>query len=288
MKKTIVQLADVQSFLKEKYGISEVDISRINSGEFSDAYEVTLPNGVYILRINSESDMGFRKEEIVHKTLPLIPTPEIVEIGDFYQRGYFALSGKVEGVQMVNLAPKENRDLLLDLFTVMNKIHTSLPPTSQVWKHKQWSSILDEYTTKDVDKVSGVFFDRKLYKQLLSVFQTIKSDIAEYSYFIHGDFGRTNIFGHGRKITGIIDWSESMVGDFLWDLAWIAFWPKDIDFVGSYYKFNKDNKNLDMNNYQKRLMTYTLVIGINTMIFAGLRNEEETYLEAVARVRHLV
>jgi aminoglycoside phosphotransferase (APT) family kinase protein len=36
---------------------------------------------------------------------------------------------------------------------------------------------------------------------------------------VHGDFGSNNVLADGEHITGVVDWSEAMIGDPLYDVA---------------------------------------------------------------------
>jgi Ser/Thr protein kinase RdoA (MazF antagonist) len=167
----------------------------------------------------------------------------------------------------------------------MNKIHTSEFTNNPLLNTSNWKETLQRYTVNGSDKIKSKFFDRDLYKKLLSIFdELVKIDLPD-SYLLHGDFGRTNIFADKTEITGVIDWSECMKGDFLWDLAWIAFWPEEIDYLTEYYKYNKENVLLNLNRYQERFLLYTLVIGIHTMLIEGERDDEETYTEGMSRIK---
>ena len=39
-----------------------------------------------------------------------------------------------------------------------------------------------------------------------------------------GDFGSNNVLTDGSRITGVLDWSEAMIGDGMYDVANILFW----------------------------------------------------------------
>ncbi|WP_439897592.1 phosphotransferase, partial [Escherichia coli] len=46
---------------------------------------------------------------------------------------------------------------------------------------------------------------------------------------VHADFGSNNVLTDGHRITGVIDWSEAMYGDPLYDIANILFWRPWLD-----------------------------------------------------------
>lgn len=289
MQKTIIDLNSVHKFVKDKYGINAEQVTPITSGEFSSAYFLDSEDRKLVLRVNLETDLGFRKDSVIHNTYPNIQAPKIIENGKFGESGFYSLSEMVAGKQLHLLSAQENISSMSSLFSAMNEIHTSEFSSCDLLNSEDWKSILKKYTENGYDKIEATFFDDNRYKQLLAVFDKQIQMTLPSSYLLHGDFGRTNIFSENGKITGIIDWSEAMVGDFLWDLAWIAFWSTEIDFAGMYYKFNKNNTKLDMSNFEERLSLYTLVIGIHTLLFAGgIRYDEETYSEAVERTNKFI
>jgi hygromycin-B 4-O-kinase len=289
MHKTVVNFDSVCNFVKDKYGIEKENISYINSGEFSSSFLLAPGDKKMVFRVNLDTDLGFRKDNLIHTAYPNFPTPKIIENGRFESSGFYSLSEMVAGKQLNKLSTEDNISSLPSLFLAMNEIHTAEFSNSTLLNNDDWKSILRKYTVNGYDKIEGTFFDDKRYKQLLAVFSVQVEMTLPHSYLLHGDFGRTNIFAENGKITGIIDWSEAMRGDFLWDLAWIAFWPTEIDFVGEYYKFNEGNGRLDLSNFEERISLYTLAIGIHTLLFAGgMRNDEKTYGEAVERTERFL
>jgi hygromycin-B 4-O-kinase len=47
---------------------------------------------------------------------------------------------------------------------------------------------------------------------------------GDHRALVHGDFGSNNVLAENGRITGVIDWSEAMVGDTLYDTANLFFW----------------------------------------------------------------
>jgi aminoglycoside phosphotransferase (APT) family kinase protein len=42
-------------------------------------------------------------------------------------------------------------------------------------------------------------------------------------HLVHGDFGFHNTISDGQAITGVLDWADSRLGDFLYDVVTLTF-----------------------------------------------------------------
>jgi hypothetical protein len=71
-----------------------------------------------------------------------------------------------------------------------------------------------------------------------------------------------------------------MYGDFLWDLVSIAFWP-EVDFIGEYLKYNKNNSKINLTDADKRIRAYLIILGVHSLIFMAKRDREDEYIEVL-------
>lgn len=293
--KTQIDFKTVQDFLNSKFD-SISDLETITSGEFSQAFSFQGDDKDLILRVNSKSVEGFEKEKIIHNKFPHILTPEILENGSF-DNYFFSISKRVEGVQMSKLDKTSQGELILSLIESMNSIHTSEISTSKYGKWNKdmianddsWINTLGHYIEKDLwnelsQRVDFLNLDH--LNILLTKFNNHIKYLPNSMHLLHGDFGKTNIIVEDNKIAGIIDWSESMYGDFLWDLAWITFWGNNDLIVQKYYQENKNTLNLE--NFKERLEAYHLVMAIHTLLFEAKKNSLEEYKDAVENINSLL
>jgi hygromycin-B 4-O-kinase len=291
MYKTQIYKNQVNRFLDEYFRSFVDNIIEIASGEFSQAYSFEHRNNKFIVRFNSYTDLGFKKEEIIYSDYTSISTPRIIEIGK-YKDFYFSITKAYEGIQLNKLHKDSFLELLPDLFSTMNTLHTikieqegyGLWDLDKKGKFEsfedQLRSFIKEDKWEDFAK-QNKFFNIEFVRNLMKEFESLIKYIPSERYFLHGDFGRTNIFALDNKIEGIIDWSEAMYGDFLMDVAWLAFWESKVNIIDEYYKFNKDNKDLDMSNFQERIKLYLIFSSLNNIIFEVERGRELSYGNAV-------
>ncbi|MEO6729098.1 MAG: aminoglycoside phosphotransferase family protein [Candidatus Dojkabacteria bacterium] len=295
MYKTQIYKNQVNKFVDEYFKNFVDNLDEIATGEFSQAYSFENSGSKFIIRFNSNSDEGFKKEDIIYSEHSEIPTARIIDLGK-YKEFNWSLTKAYNGLQLHKLDKDSLIKVLPSLFETMNIIHSTKVEFEGfgLWgldkkgkfnsfeeqlrnfiKFDKWESFANEHK----------FFNLEFVNKLKDEFEQLLKFISKEKYFLHGDFGRTNIFAIDNKIEGIIDWSEAMYGDFLLDLSWMAFWESKVDIIEEYYKFNKDNKDLDMTNFKERTRLYMLFSSLNNLIFEVERGREHFYNDAVLAVK---
>ncbi len=291
MSKTQIHKHQVQRFLDTHFKQPIDKLEVINSGEFSQAYTFENVGKKFVIRFNSFTDEGFKKEAIVHAEYAAVPTPKIIDTG-IYDSFHYSITESYNGLQLHKLDGEQIEAVLPNLFATMNTMHTQ-PVKGKgfgVWGLDQ-NGAFESFEAQlrrfiHVDKwekwaAQHPFFDIGFAKTLKVEFDALVQYIPADRYFLHGDFGRTNIFALDNRIEGVIDWSEAMYGDFLLDLAWCAFWESRVDMVAAYYDFNKEHPTLDMTNFEARVRLYLLFSSLNNIVFEVAKGRETSYHDAV-------
>ena len=89
---------------------------------------------------------------------------------------------------------------------------------------------------------------------------------------IHSDLLYRNVLVNDNKISVVIDWGNSLFGDFLYDIAWLTYWwPwytewKDIDIKQAVLE-HYASIGLDVPDIEKRLQCYELHIGLTAQAY---------------------
>lgn len=294
MYKTQIYKNQVNKFVDEYFKNFVDNLQEISSGEFSQAYSFENRGSKFVIRFNSNTDEGFKKEEIIYDDYSDIPTPRIIDIGK-HKEFFVCITKSYDGSQLHKLDKGDFVKTLPSLFETMNLIHLTKVDNEGygVWdlskkgRYNSFEEQLRAFIKEDKwDKFASEhkFFRIDFVKRLLDEFNSLVKYIPKEKYFMHGDFGRTNIFALDNKIEGVIDWSEAMYGDFLLDLSCIAFWEEKLDLIEEYYKFNKDNRNLNLENFKERANLYTISCSLNNLIFEVERGREHFYNDAVLAV----
>lgn len=90
----------------------------------------------------------------------------------------------------------------------------------------------------------------------------------------------------GRHITGVIDWSETMVGDPLYDVANILFWRSWVECMEQQARFFETHCT-DRLRHTERLRCYQLRIGLDEVFENALRGTAENVAWAIDRCEEL-
>jgi hygromycin-B 4-O-kinase len=112
----------------------------------------------------------------------------------------------------------------------------------------------------------------------------LAEESPEERRLVHGDFGSNNVLCDAGRITGVIDWSEAMVGDPLYDVANILFWRTWLDCMEQqcrYFEIHEPQRLAD----RKRLRCYQLHIGLVTLFEAARDGDRAVVDWAMQRCR---
>jgi hygromycin-B 4-O-kinase len=105
--------------------------------------------------------------------------------------------------------------------------------------------------------------------------------------WVHGDFGFDNVMSDGKEITGILDWAESRLGDFAYDIAYLEFWSKNIPYKQLWLEW-AENKQVSISHFEKRMHCYLIHIGLGGLAIAAVRGDVEDYLRVKARLQIVI
>lgn len=305
--KTRIEIKKVRDFLKSRYG--EVgNIIPLGGGEISQAFSFDSSiDGGYILRVNRHGIDGFEKDKYaqLHFSSDTLPIPKIIEVGQMEVNYSYSLSRKVDGDTIQNILKQQDKDhkpivtmdtlapLCIMMLDEIHKVDISNTSGYGYWgkdangNKETWREFILS-VGKDgwwADVFKTTFLEQGVYDDLYARLSQLVEFCPEQRYLIHGGFGVDNIITDGTKITGIIDWAESKYGDFLYDVAWLTFWPSDYDFerlCRNYY-----SKKVFM-NYKQRILCYQHHIAINALSFYAQSMQKDKYDWTKKRIAELV
>jgi hygromycin-B 4-O-kinase len=293
--KTQIDQTQVKAFVDAYFKNPVSNLAVVNSGAFSQAYAFENSGDPFIVRFNSHTGEGFRKEAIIYAEYADIPTPRIIDIG-VYQGLHYSLTVAYGGLQLHKLDRESMEAVLPSLFETMNTIHGQKVKSGGfgLWglDQKATLSSFEDQLRRFIHEAKWEawakqypFFDIRFAQKLKAEFENLVKYIPSERYFLHGDFGRTNIFALDNRIEGVIDWSEAMYGDFLLDLSWCAFWENKVDMIAAYYHFNRGNSRLNLRDFEARVRLYLIFSALNNMVFEVARGSEDLYQDAVLATR---
>lgn len=225
MNKTRLSPTPLRHELRRYLGDTS-ELVPITEGEESRVFG----NDDFILRVNKDIE-GFRKDDFIRNTFAgaELPIPEIIAIGRLADGNAFCISRRAKGRTLQDLSTGE-LPLVLDavarVMAVIAKRHPAAPSgfgrfdASGAAPHVSWREFLLHPVTLDWQ---GAKLDEDV-DHLIELLQELAGHCPEHHALVHGDFGSNNLLTDGKDITAVIDWSEALYGDPLYDLANILFW----------------------------------------------------------------
>lgn len=293
--KTQIEAEAVTSFVHEHFGSDTVDIKMIVGGEVSQAGIVETSNGSKVVRFSKHSEEGYRKDKFAyeHFRSPLVPIPEVEEIGTLPNGLFYAVSELMPGTTLDKLPADEIKATLPSLLRTLDAIHQIAPigdgfgliQLDGNGNTGSWHEALDRSIASNYeDKLKTIImFEHDLYDRcrtkIKEYFEYCPSDIR---HLIHRDFGFDNTLAEKGQITGVIDWDDAAYGDPLYDIAWQSFWSsgfswsREIDIFAAIRQHYIDTDQLP-ENFEERVNCYKMIIGINSLTFFAKSDQKDSY-----------
>lgn len=293
--KTQVNQDQLESFFHDHLHLPEAAYQTVADGELSQAYFYETPEGERVLRINSQTQEGFLKDQYAADHFPDagIPVPKILETGELEPGMFFSISERVPGQTLDKLSAEEMDSLMPEIIKTVDAIH-SIPPMGEgfgYWqldgsgKYTSWRETLAAMqVADDDDKLPGVdFFDQALHDQLKAKIDALLTYCPEERVLLHADFGFNNTLSDGKSITGVIDWHGSMYGDPLFDVAWLDFWGSKQGYAARFRQYYESRGRLPA-HFDERIKCYSLLTGMGSLAFFAKSGQPEKYEFAKNRV----
>ena len=288
--KTKIESVVVQDFLENNYDKKVSSVVSLKSGEISQAFSFSSKGKSLVLRVTTNEDNGFAKDEYAYENFSEygIPIPKILDIGTFDEY-FFAISERVEGKIPNHFNRKEITKLMPDIVKVLGLIHSVNVSnkkgfgswnTEGVGKDKSWKDVLLRYF-QEVDeswekKYENTIFEKEIFDQTRENLQGIVDSLSGVHFLVHADYGFDNLLFKGSKITGVIDWEHSAYGDFLYDVAWLEFWAPNVGFAKIFKDYYQKSE-IDITNWDNRILSCICYLGAGALGFFATFEQRKKY-----------
>jgi hygromycin-B 4-O-kinase len=298
-----VSEARARDFLIARFGREASEVSRVVQGEWSKAYGFRNAGGEYIIRF-SALDEDFAKDRLAaFYSSPNLPIPRIVEVGEAFG-GFYAISERASGDYLDAVDGNQMRELLPALFAALDDarlVDLSASAEYGGWDadgtapYSTWrAALLDVAVDRPSQRTygwrprlaaspTGSAPFEEAYERLQSLAECAPTE----RHLIHGDLLNHNVLVTGDRLTAVFDWGCAMYGDFLYDVAWFAFWSpwypawQGIDFAREAAR-HYESIGLDAPHFAERLLCCELHIGLGDQAYNAFKGRW-TELEAAAR-----
>jgi hygromycin-B 4-O-kinase len=288
----------VAQFLQVRFNTAISDITQIGAGMFSQAFSFKLPQQEFVFRLNQYEE-DFQKDIFAHQCFSSqVPVPKVVACDRFDHNYYFAITERCAGKTLNALGETSVQKILPSLFETLHTLHSVDTSAYSGWgltdangygRFASWKDYLLSFYNQKFPFTWEELFDRtcmerSLFERCFSVMQDYLPFCAKDKYWVHGDFGFDNVMSDGKEITGVLDWAESRLGDFVYDIAYLEFWSKNIPYKRLWLEWAEDHR-LSISHFEERMRCYLIHIGLAGLAIAAIREDTEDYTKVKARLQ---
>jgi len=272
MVKPAVTIAAIHQTLADLIGpVSE--LRQLIEGEESQVFGFRHDGDDFVFRVNPDGE-GFHKDRFAHQRFATdtLPIPKVLDIGTLDCGHAWCISRRAPGITLQASAPEALACVLAPTAQVLNAIAASdLKGTSGYGpfdasgrgRYAAWRDfVLDVPSPDDPARrlISDVADLTRIRRSIDEIRQT-RHLLPEGRHLVHGDFGSNNVLADGKVITGLIDWSEAMFGDPLYDIANIFFWRSWLTCMELQARHFEQTLEMSV-EVRQRLRCYALRIGV--------------------------
>jgi len=271
--------------------IDPSSVERIGHGEWSRAYFVTTTDRRQLVaRFNSATDEDFLKDQYAQRwSSPTLPMPRLLEIGRASDGEFYAISERAMGEFIEERDAAAMQRLLPSLFETLDAARDADVRDTRgfgLWQadgtapHANWRDMLLDVANDPPsarthgwrEQLARVPAAQRAFDAGYAVLQTLVDACPNARHLVHSDLLNFNALATGDRISSVFDWGSSLIGDFVWDLAWFTFWQPwytawaSVDVRGA-ARAHYRALGLDVVNFEERLRCCELAIGLDGLAY---------------------
>ena len=275
-------------------------IERIAHGEWSKAFSFSSGAGDrmgYVVRFSALEE-DFQKDQIAARFFGerRLPIPKLVDFGEAFD-GYYTVSERATGEYLDSLDTRDMHSVLpslLEAIDAMREADISATTGFGVWdatghaRAASWREALllvgedrrgarlDGWRDALARSPTGLAPFAVGLERLRQLLHALP-DVGRH--LIHADLLNYNVLVQGAHISAVLDWGSAMYGDWVFDIAWFAFWQPwypdwtGIDFEAEARRHFQDI-GLGVPAFSERMRCCELVIGLGNQTYCAFRGEE--------------
>jgi hygromycin-B 4-O-kinase len=287
---------ELLALLMEQFGMPVTQVEPIATGQMAKGFFFEAGGNEYVIRFTRANvGMGLYKDQYAyeHFASHKLPIPPVICV-DEYENFTYAITRKMPGKILDQLTEIEYVQLLPSLIETLDAIHlTDISDTrgsgsfnekgqglckswpehllhvaeeeDERWFYGKWHTLFD--TT---------FLERDLYFRVYEEMKSLLPYCPEERFLVHADFGSDNALAHKGKITAVLDWANSVYGDFLFDVAWLDMWSPQLDINGRFRQYYQA-QNRHIPHYDERFRCCQCYIALDSFRFYAKTGQEEMY-----------
>lgn len=260
----------IEDYLRSRFRHVD-EFEPLTEGEESQAFAFRGDSERLVVRTN-KARIGFDKDCYAHRHFAsaILPVPEVRSVETFEDQ-WLCVSVRAPGQTLEALSREAGSYAQAVADTMDALASTDVSALSgfgpfdaggrapfEHW-HEYLTAIADP-AHFDWSAVSGIAPPAKV-QRLLDRVAELAPTCPDTRQLVHADFGSNNLLVASGQITAVIDWSEAMLGDPLYDVANIFFWRTWLACMeeqASFFERRRGHHDWD----DDRLVCYQLRIGL--------------------------
>lgn len=285
----------IEDYLSSRF--SDVgDFEALIEGEESQAFAFQGDGEELVARINKVR-IGFDKDRYAHRhfSSKTLPVPEVTLIEPLEDM-WVCISTRAKGQTLQAMAKDAGRYAPIVATTMKTMASANVSQLSGFgpfdatghapFRHwREYLLAIEDTAHFDWSAVSKIAPFSRVQPLLLKV-SALAPAIPDCGKLVHADFGSNNVLVQSGQITAVIDWSEAMLGDPLYDVANIFFWRTWLACMEEQAAFfERSDKYPELGT--DRLLCYLIRIGLQSAHDAASDGEADLVDWALTRCESL-
>lgn len=292
-----VSLAEATAFLHDRYGPGISQVGPVaEQGLWSSSYRFHDGPAERVVRFGPSREAFERDAFVARHASPRLPVPRVHEIGAAFGH-HFAVSDFAPGAIIDKIDGSEMRRALPSLLGVLDAVREiDLASTTGYgyWDASgrgidpTWDSVMVDGVPRWRSAVAASSVGLASFEAGVARMLELRPYSPPIRHLIHSDLLHRNVLVADGRVTALLDWGSSFIGDFVYDIAWLDFWQPwspqwaDIDFAAA-ARAHYAAIGLEVEHFAERLRCYELRIAVSSQEWFAERKDGENLERVAAR-----
>jgi len=290
-----VALPEAAEFLRRRYGSGISGVGPVaEQGLWSSTYRFTDGQAERVVRFGPVREAYERDAFVSRHASPRLPVPQVHEIGEAFGH-WFAVSDFVPGgiIDKIGaIAMRQTLPSLLGVLDAIREVDLSSTTGFGYWDSRgqgvdpTWEYVMLGGIPRWRSAVAGSPVGLAAFETGVARMLELLPFSPPLRYLVHSDLLHRNVLVDGSRVTAVLDWGSSFIGDFVYDIAWLTFWQPwypqwaGIDFAGAAQAHYAATGTV-VEHFAERLRCYELRIAVSNQEWFAERGDHAN-LEIVA------
>jgi hygromycin-B 4-O-kinase len=221
-----------------------------------------------------------------------VPMRDVIGEGA-YENLKYTISKKERGTKLACLGPNEFKAILpsvFELFLAFASIDLS-ETQGYGWFDSEgnvsettWQAHLSRIKDEEPGYFFGewhalfttTFLEQDRFARYYSRMMDLLEGLAIPRALVHGSFSAYTALAERGEITAVRDWQDARIGDTLFDVASIDFWPTGYNLADMFMEFCAD-RGIRYVDYRRRIAGYKYYQALGSMIYFAKIDNRSAY-----------